>query len=483
MTRYSGSFLTHALSDRIVPRMLPLFRPVIFRLFVLPVLLALLAGGCLWSGSRAAVAAGTGTGAGASKDLIILTSHDTDYMAPLVEHFEAANPGLRVTVLYKKTPAAAGHIAEGRDPVPDVFMASSADAFDGLAQAGRLLSLVPSSPPQYSRDVALSGFGVMWSPAGLAQAGLSPPQRWDDLLDPRFAGHLVITSPTRSGTMHVMVESLLQTRGWDRGWALLLELAGNVSTITARSFGVRDGILKGRFAMGLTVDFFAFSAEAQGHPAGFSYLDGLPLLPARAAIPRHAPHPDAARRFIDFLSSPDGQALLADPAIRRLPILPGAYRHFPPEFPNPFLAPERIPAGAFDPTLSSLRYHLVNALFDSMITFRHRPLVAAWKRVRQVDAVLAETPVSPAVRAEVTDRLNAARKALTQVPVGDSMAADPAMAAAFNRTSPGMAPSPLQARLEAEWAARGDRAITEALRVLREAEALLRPLPEIRHGR
>ncbi len=46
-----------------------------------------------------------------------------------------------------------------------------------------------------------------------------------------------MSSPSRSDTNHLMVESLLQQKGWIKGWETLLTTAGNLVTISSRSFG------------------------------------------------------------------------------------------------------------------------------------------------------------------------------------------------------------------------------------------------------
>jgi ABC-type Fe3+ transport system substrate-binding protein len=54
----------------------------------------------------------------------------------------------------------------------------------------------------------------------------------------KYFNHLVISAPSRSGTTHLTVETILQAYGWEKGWALLLNAGGNMGSITDRSFGV-----------------------------------------------------------------------------------------------------------------------------------------------------------------------------------------------------------------------------------------------------
>jgi hypothetical protein len=86
--------------------------------------------------------------------------------------------------------------------------------------------------------------------------------------------------------------------------------------------------------------------------------------------------------------SPEGQELLFDPAISRLPVLPGAYKKAPPGFPNPFTGTIK-PKVNFDSELSESRYYVVSSIFDQTITFRHKELTQATKAINEAAAKLA----------------------------------------------------------------------------------------------
>lgn len=74
--------------------------------------------------------------------------------------------------------------------------------------------------------MAFSGYGILVNKRRMAENNLPVPASWDSLTDSRYQGLLLMSSPSRSDTYHLMVESLLQQRGWDEGWALLLNVSG-----------------------------------------------------------------------------------------------------------------------------------------------------------------------------------------------------------------------------------------------------------------
>jgi phosphoglycerate transport regulatory protein PgtC len=127
--------------------------------------------------------------------------------------------------------------------------------FSGAPAASQ--RLVPESIRATSVAVAMSGFGLLINRSALTTRHLPAPADWDDLTDPRYQGALLMSSPSRSDTNHLMVESLLQQKGWIKGWQTLLASAGNLVTISSRSFGVADKIKSGLGVAGPVIDNYA----------------------------------------------------------------------------------------------------------------------------------------------------------------------------------------------------------------------------------
>src|SRR5574341_1261530 len=216
----------------------------------------------------------------------------------------------------------------------------------------------------------------MWNKNYLRAHKLPAPKEWTDLTNPRYYNHLIISAPSRSGTTHLTIETMLQAYGWDKGWALLLNAGGNMGSITERSFGVPEAVISGQYGIGVVIDFFGLSAIASGHPVDFAYPSLTSVVPASVGVVKGGPNPDNARAFIQMLLSDEGQLRLFAPEIGRLPVVPGLYTRAPKGYPNPFTM--KLGGVDFDDKLSSSRRNVVNALFDHVITFRHAELRSAW---------------------------------------------------------------------------------------------------------
>jgi ABC-type Fe3+ transport system substrate-binding protein len=344
-------------------------------------------------------------GAQALEDkLVIVTSYPKDLTGPFKKAFEAKYPGTSVEVLQKKTSAAVKYIQEtSQGNTSDLVWASAPDAFEVLKGDELLTQYTPKAegipekigsypindPDGYYIGFAGSGYGIMWNHRYLKAKKIPVPREWSDLKKPVYHDHVGMSAPSRSGTTHLTVETVLQGEGWEKGWATWKEIAGNLKMVTERSFGVPEGVNSGDFGVGVVIDFFGFSSKATGFPVDFVYPSVTTLVPANIAIVKNAPHPEAAAAFIEYLLSVPGQELLLDPAIRRLPVNPVTYAKAPKDFPNPFKDSSIGAAVKFDVNLSKSRYNIVNSLFDVMITYRRADLAAAAKAIQEAEIALA----------------------------------------------------------------------------------------------
>ena len=339
----------------------------------------------------------------AQQQVVIVTSFPKELTEAYKKAFEAKNPGLKVEILNKPTSAGVAYIREApATNKPDVFWVSAPDAFEVLA-GEKLLAKIDSpakevpakignypinDPKGFYLGQALAGYGIMWNTRYMKAHKLPEPKEWADLAKPVYFSHVAMSSPSRSGTTHLTVETVLQGEGWQKGWQQMLMIAGNCAAITERSFGVPDGVNNGQYGIGLVIDFFGLAGKASKFPVEFVYPSVTAIVPANIGMVANAKNADNARKFINYALSPEGQELLFDPAISRLPVLPAAYKKAPSGFPNPFTGTIK-PKVNFDSELSESRYYVVSSIFDQTITFRHKELTQATKAINEAAAKLA----------------------------------------------------------------------------------------------
>lgn len=393
----------------------------------------------------------------------VVTSFPKELTQAYKSAFEKANPTIKVEILNKNTVQGIAYVRElPAGQRPDVFWASAPDAFEvlaGLKLLDNIADLANKSAPAKVGNYpinnpqglylgqALAGYGLMWNTRYLAANKLPAPRQWADLMKPVYFGHVATSSPSRSGTTHLTVETMLQGEGWDKGWSQILRIAGNCAAVTERSFGVPDGVNNGQFGIGLVIDFFGLAGKYSGFPVEFAYPDVTAVVPANIGLVAGGKNAAEARKFIAYTVSAEGQQLLYDPKISRLPILPPEAMggKTPAGYPNPFEIARRAKV-QFDSDLSESRYNVVSALFDQTITFRLKELQAATKAIHAADAALAKKP-----NARAAALLKDAREAAYTPVVDAAKVADKEFLAVFAASKKDAAVNKRVTALEDHW--------------------------------
>ncbi len=416
----------------------------------------------------------------------VVTSFPKELTQAYKSAFEKANPGIRIEILNKNTVQGIAYVRElPAGQRPDVFWASAPDAFEVLAglkllepvgdlankAAPAKVGAYPiNSPDNLYLGQALAGYGLMMNTRYMTANKLPVPRQWADLVRPEYFGHVAMSSPSRSGTTHLTVETLLQGEGWNKGWEQLLKISGNCAAITERSFGVPDGVNNGQFGIGLVIDFFGLAGKYSGFPVDFIYPDVTAVVPANIALVSGGKNSSEARKFISYTVSLEGQQLLYDTKISRLPILPPEAMggKTPAGYPNPFEIAKRAKV-QFNSDLSETRYNLVSSLFDQTITFRLKELQAATKAIHAAEAALAKKPNTQAAAL-----IRQARDAAFMPVVDAAKAADKDFLAVFAANKKDAAVSKSVTALENHWNTSARQNYERAQGLAQQALALIK---------
>jgi ABC-type Fe3+ transport system substrate-binding protein len=336
----------------------------------------------------------------------------------------------------------------------DLFFGGGTFDFVSQARAGRIVPMYAEGEPLpdwMSEDIvpvkhagddfrdprgrwvgaALSSFGIVYNRDALARLGLPEPVRWADLADPRYLRQVALADPTKSGSMNKAFENVLQERihevvrerlatarfadeasraaaekaavaeGWSEGLRLLQIISANARYFTDSAQKVPIDVASGNCAAGMCIDFYGRQqVEALARRAGSERIayrsppGGTVFSVDPIAILRGAPSPALARKFVEFVMSPEGQRLWNQRpgteggperfALRRLPVRRDAYtepgvaerRSDPDENPyeieNPLIYRPEWTASLF----GELRFIMRVMCLDA-----HPELVAAWSDI------------------------------------------------------------------------------------------------------
>lgn len=424
------------------------------------------------------------SGAAQAGTVTVITSFPKELTDAYKKAFEAANAGVKIEVLNKNTTASIAYIKElPAGQRPDVMWASAPDAFEVLAR-DKLLTAAPevknphvpakignypiNDPKGLYYGQALAGYGMMWNTRYLQANKLPVPREWRDLAKPEYFGHVAISSPSRSGTTHLTVETLLQGEGWERGWSQLLEIMGNCAAVTDRSFGVPDGVNSGQYGIGLVIDFFGLAGKYSGFPVEFAYPSMTAVVPANIGLVTGAKNADEAKKFIAFTLSKEGQQLLFDPKISRLPVLPYADLKVPAGYPD-IQAVAKKAKVQFDSELSESRYQVVVSMFDQMVTFRLKELQAATKAIHDADRKQKAKP-----NPQAAELLKQARGYAYAPLVGQDMVKNEQFLDLFRKSRRDVAVSKQLTGQEELWASKAKANYAKATELANQAAALVK---------
>jgi ABC-type Fe3+ transport system substrate-binding protein len=438
-----------------------------------------------FSASRRRLLLGLGAGAGSllatpllaagkaqeRQPVVVVTSYNDEVFSRFEAGFEKAYPQYKLQLVWRMPHDAMPYLSQPKQGGADVYWSASPRNFAALAAAGawQPLGIALDGLPKTVGNARLAdanglytatemaGYGFIVNPAALARLGLAEPKDWTDLTAPAYEGQIVMPNPARVGFAPVMVDILLQAYGWEKGWAVWSGIAGNAGTLMDRgSTFVTDEVGSGRRAVGLSIDFFAVSAIANGAPLRFTYPAHSGINPAHIAITKNAANPAGARAFAQFvLAASGGQKIITNRDIHKLPVRPAAYRDLPAEYFNPFAAADK---GVFDydGDLGRDRLGLVSALFDQMLIREHGELVALWQRLHQAEARHLDITV--------------VRKLLESPPIRAAEADDPALQLQFRNRLEGAEPGAIGA-IEQRWQEGSQANRAEAGRLLSQLGA------------
>jgi len=242
---------------------------------------------------------------------------------PLAAAFEQKYPGIKV--LYSR--------ATNSDTALKILNEArarriQADVFDGtnsiypLLDAKLVASYHPKAAADYPAD--LKDPDGHWTAMNLYYMtsayntnlvkGADIPKTYQDLLNPKWKGKIVWTNdPTPQGPPG-FIYNILSTYGHDQGMEYLHKFAAQQPAfIPASQRVVLDKVISGEYPLAV-MTFNHHSAISAGKGAPVQWIKMEPLLQTTSliGIVQGAPHPNAARLFVEFAISEEGQKVLAE---------------------------------------------------------------------------------------------------------------------------------------------------------------------------
>ena len=187
-----------------------------------------------------------------------------------------------------------------------------------LQQRGELLQYDSPEYATYPREYSAPGY---WAASGVSNIIVllntrkideaNIPQSWWDLAKPFWKDKLTIDNLEVSGTGYNWLTAIVNDASL--GWRFIEALGKNRPGIERGHAGMAQKVAAGEYAGAAEMSDFHLKnlrdAAAAVPLRGVWPSEGVPSEPWTSAILKRAPHPNAARLFLDFLLSREGQSL------------------------------------------------------------------------------------------------------------------------------------------------------------------------------
>jgi len=273
-------------------------------------------------------------------EVVVYSSTDKEFSELIFEAYRKKT-GVRVLAVYdteetKTAGLTARLVAEATHPKGDVFWSS--DTSRAVALLERNVVTPYESPaaagiPARYKDPQhrWTGFGarirvILYNTDRVKPGGA--PASILDFAKPEWKGRFAIPNP-HFGTMSFHAAALFLTWGDGRATEFFRALKENGAVLCAGNADVTGRVSDAKVDAGIVDEDDAIVALREKKPVALVVPDqgpdglGTPVMPNTAMLIAGAPHPEEARRFLDFLVSAEAEQILAASAASQIPLHPG----------------------------------------------------------------------------------------------------------------------------------------------------------------
>lgn len=262
----------------------------------------------------------------AETDLTLYTSQPPEQAQQTVDAFEAAHPDIKVNWTRNGTSALMNVMRaeiEAGQVQADVLLVADVINLGELKASGHLMAY-PDAPvgdydsATYDKDMMFFGTKAITTGIAYNPQIAEPVTHWNDLLTEENRGQIAVPSPLYSGAALNHLQAAINSP--DIGWAFY-EGLNDLDIVPEGGNGpATKAVASGMAKYAIIVDANALRAKADGSPVDFIVPeDGVSFVTEPVAIMAGTEHEEAAKTFVDFLLSPEGQSLVSQQG--NLPLL------------------------------------------------------------------------------------------------------------------------------------------------------------------
>ena len=264
--------------------------------------------------------------------LVIYSPHGKDLLQYYEQEFEKTHPAVDVQWVDMGSQDVLDRLrSERANPQADVWFGAPSETFARAAREGLLDPYRPSwagQMPDEAHDAKDLWYGTYLTPEVIAyNSEIVPaadvPKDWDDVLDPKWKGKIIIRDPIPSGSMRaifgaIIIRELKRTGSTAAGFEWLRRLDANTKeyvispTMLYQKLGQREGVL----SLYDMPDIETLRQTTKYPIASRIPSSGTPLLVEGIAIVRGTRHAAAAKEFYEFVTTPQALQTAAQRFVR-----------------------------------------------------------------------------------------------------------------------------------------------------------------------
>lgn len=251
--------------------------------------------------------------------LTVYSPHGKDLLSAYEAEFEKANPTIDVQWMDMGSQEVLDRLrAEQVNPQADVWFGAPGEIFERAARESLLVAYTPTwakAVESTARDPQGGWFGTYLTPEVIAYNtklvdSASVPRDWDEVLDPKWKGKVIIRNPIASGTMRAIfgaqiLRSIRETGKPDAGFDWLRRLDANTKEYAADPTILYQKLGRQEAAITLfDMPDIVLLRQRVGMPVGYVFpKSGTPLLVDGIAIVRGTKHLAEAEKYYEFVTS------------------------------------------------------------------------------------------------------------------------------------------------------------------------------------
>ena len=263
-----------------------------------------------------------------SKELTVYTAFPEAEVAYYFNAFEEAT-GIKVNALRLSAGEMLTRVAAEKDnPQAALMFGGSTDNYIAAVDQPYQSPELETTPDTYIdptgtwNPIYVGAIAFACNKDWFAEKGYDYPTSWDNLLDPKYQGQIIMAHPATSGTAYTVLATLIQLKGEDAVWDYLKELNKNMSQYTKSGSAAPNAVALKEAAIALTFSHDGLQPTTEGYPIELSFpSDGTGYEVGAMALIKGGPadQQENAKKFIDFMCSAEGQNLYAENNSFRVP--------------------------------------------------------------------------------------------------------------------------------------------------------------------